>query len=347
MTRFLLWIEGIASWTGVILFLGLMIIGVGLVIWKLGDKSPKGFLSQILIAVIVLTCSIPLVSSITFIAENKAKTFALSEKKAELELIQTEAENEALRKERLALENENLVQSVTIGKLNEEINLLKNTRLSIEKFKEICEVALLEAELKNTDVKKQTLSTKYKKPNNISKGRTDTDILIIKTRNVIAKYGIDLNEIKIHEDNNKLYISNINLKNIGLVYPEQGKSTETIISEVREAVYDDKQQNTSTKVLNDRDSLRLINAKSEEFDNEWRKRVSQNPEQENAGLSQAVKKLGERFIEVILSPLGKEIVFEDSHNYNGVSIFEYIDGRVNSLEAEKSKKTQSASKNNH
>ena len=27
MTRFLLWIEGIASWTGVILFLGLMIIG--------------------------------------------------------------------------------------------------------------------------------------------------------------------------------------------------------------------------------------------------------------------------------------------------------------------------------
>lgn len=81
MTRFLLWIEGIASWTGVILFLGLMIIGVGLVIWKLGDKSPKGFLSQILIAVIVLTCSIPLVSSITFIAENKAKTFALSEKK--------------------------------------------------------------------------------------------------------------------------------------------------------------------------------------------------------------------------------------------------------------------------
>ena len=84
--------------------------------------------------------------------------------------------------------------------------MLKNAQLSIEKFEEICEVALLEAELNQTDVRKQTLMSENHTSliGNKYTGRKDKDILIIKTRNIIAKYGIDLSDVKVFESEEKL-----------------------------------------------------------------------------------------------------------------------------------------------
>ena len=334
MTKLFLFLEGIASWTGVIVSLALLIGVVVLIVWKLKAETIKGLIGQILIAVATLVFSFPLVGSITLIADNKVKSQTLSETSAELELIKMGVKNDNLLKENVALENEKLDQAITIKKLNEELTLLKNAQLSIEKFEEICEVALLEAELNQTDVRKQTLMSEEHTSliGNKYTGRTDKDILIIKTRNIIAKYGIDLSDVKVFESEEKLHISNITLKNVGLTYPKDKPGVQTIVSEIREEEYNAEGQRIKTTIINNADASRTIKIKEEEFENDWVQRISQAPESENTGLSQAVIELGKHFIAVILEPLGKEIVFEDEYNPEGVSIFRYLDDRVHEVE---------------
>ena len=334
MTKLFLFLEGIASWTGVIVSLALLIGVVVLIVWKLKAETIKGLIGQILIAVATLVFSFPLVGSITLIADNKVKSQTLSETSAELELIKMGVKNDNLLKENVALENEKLDQAITIKKLNEELTLLKNAQLSIEKFEEICEVALLEAELNQTDVRKQTLMSEkhISLIGNKYTGRTDKDILIIKTRNIIAKYGIDLSDVKVFESEEKLHISNITLKNVGLTYPKDKLGVQTIVSEIREEEYNAEGQRIKTTIINNADASRTIKIKEEEFENDWVKRISQDPESANTGLSQAVIELGKHFIAVILEPLGKEIVFEDEYNPEGVSIFRYLDDRVHEVE---------------
>lgn len=334
MAKLFLFLEGIASWTGVIVSLALLIGVVVLIVWKLKAETIKGLIGQILIAVATLVFSFPLVGSITLIADNKVKSQTLSETSAELELIKMGVKNDNLLKENVALENEKLDQAITIKKLNEELTLLKNAQLSIEKFEEICEVALLEAELNQTDVRKQTLMSEEHTSliGNKYTGRTDKDILIIKTRNIIAKYGIDLSDVKVFESEEKLHISNITLKNVGLNYPKDKPGVQTIVSEIREEEYNAEGQRIKTTIINNADASRTIKIKEEEFENDWVQRISQAPESENIGLSQAVIELGKHFIAVILEPLGKEIVFEDEYNPEGVSIFRYLDDRVHEVE---------------
>lgn len=334
MTKLFLFLEGIASWTGVIVSLALLIGVVVLIVWKLKAETIKGLIGQILIAVATLVFSFPLVGSITLIADNKVKSQTLSETSAELELIKMGVKNDNLLKENVALENEKLDQAITIKKLNEELTLLKNAQLSIEKFEEICEVALLEAELNQTDVRKQTLMSEEHTSliGNKYTGRTDKDILIIKTRNIIAKYGIDLSDVKVFESEEKLHISNITLKNVGLTYPKDKPGVQTIVSEIREEEYNAEGQRIKTTIINNADASRTIKIKEEEFQNDWVQRISQAPESANTGLSQAVIELGKHFIAVILEPLGKEIVFEDEYNPDGVSIFRYLDDRVHEVE---------------
>ena len=334
MTKLFLFLEGIASWTGVIVSLALLIGVVVLIVWKLKAETIKGLIGQILIAVATLVFSFPLVGSITLIADNKVKSQTLSETSAELELIKMGVKNDNLLKENVALENEKLDQAITIKKLNEELTLLKNAQLSIEKFEEICEVALLEAELNQTDVRKQTLMRENHTSliGNKYTGRKDKDILIIKTRNIIAKYGIDLSDVKVFESEEKLHISNITLKNVGLNYPKDKPGVQTIVSEIREEEYNAEGQRIKTTIINNADASRTIKIKEEEFQNDWVQRISQAPESENTGLSQAVIELGKHFIAVILEPLGKEIVFEDEYNPEGVSIFRYLDDRVHEVE---------------
>ena len=75
MTKLFLFLEGIASWTGVIVSLALLIGVVVLIVWKLKAETIKGLIGQILIAVATLVFSFPLVGSITLIADNKVKLY--------------------------------------------------------------------------------------------------------------------------------------------------------------------------------------------------------------------------------------------------------------------------------
>lgn len=326
-TRFLVWLENVGSWLLVGVFLAAFVGIVGLIMWKI-KKNTK--LAIILTAMGTLFCTIPLISTINLLTENKAKNLVISQKKEELKSLELQIENENLKKDKLELENVKLNQSLEIENLNNEIELLKSAQFSMNSLSNICEVALIETELKKTDVNKEKLNSVEGK--GIIADKIETEVLVITTHDINAKYGVDLNKVQIFEDNaGVLHVSGIETKYIG----SNKNISKPMLGEVREIEY--KRSNNGeyypnkTTVLYDKQSMQSVQKYTYKYETNFQERLSKGLE--NANMDDVVCKLAQNFIMLTLAPLNKEIIF-DSEDSEGISILDYLNEKIKNKELE-------------
>lgn len=319
--KFLNWLEQVGSWLLVAIFFALIVGAIVLIAFKVKERITAIILTSV--ACIVLM--IPAISSINLIVETKEKGMVISEKKAELENLKLEVEKEMLLKEKLELQNENLAKDATIRNLDDEIDLLKNTQLSMNNLNRICEMALLETQLKQTDVRKHVLDSEK----GIIADRVENEILVVTTHDINAKFGVDLKQVLVREGkDNQLIISGIKSKYIG----SDRNISDVKISEIREIKY--KNDLISNKsVLYDKANIQRANNYAQLYETEYQKRLSDGLE--SNFLDEAVVKLSQNFISVILAPLKKEISFENDSTEEGMPIFDYLNSEIEAKQKEK------------
>ena len=321
--RFLNWLEQAGSWLLVGVFIAALVVLIGLIIWKVQERIT----AVVLTTLSCILCLIPLVSSINILIETKIQGTAISEKKAELKSIEAQVENEILKKENLELQNEMMYKDIQLKNLDDEIDLLKNTQLSMNNLNRICEMALLETKLKSTDVRKEML--------NFDKGiiadRVENETLVITTHDINAKFGVDLKQVLVREgENNQLIISGIKSKYIG----SDKNISDVKVCEIREIKY--KNGLVSNKaILNDKESLQRANNYAQLYETEYQNRLSKGLESDF--MDDAVVKLSQNFISVILAPLKKEILFDNTTYSEGVPILEYLNNEIEEKQRQKIK----------
>lgn len=319
---FLNWIEQVGNWLLVGVSIGFLIVIVVLIVKSKLGKIP----ATILTSIGTLICAIPLVSTINMITETKAKTLVISEKKEELKSLKLQVENELIKKQNLELQNDNLNKDITIKNLDDEIDLLKNTQLSMNSLNQISEMNLLEAQLKQTDVRKELLRSEK----GTIADRVDTEVLVIATHDINAKFGVDLKTVLVKEGkDNQLIISGIKTKYTG----SDRNISDIKLSEIREVKYKN-DLITSTSVLNNKESIQRANNYAQLYETEYQKRLSDGLESNY--LDDAVVKLSQSFIRVILAPLKKDVSFNNSTE-EGVPILDYINNKIEDKQKDKIK----------
>lgn len=319
--KFMNWLEQFGSWLLVGVFIAALVVLIGLIIWKVQERIT----AVVLTTLTCILCFIPLISSINILVESKIKGTAISEKKAELKAIELQVENEIIKKQNLELQNESLYKDIQIKNLDDEIDLLKNTQLSMNNLNRICEMALLETQLKQTDVRKHVLDSEK----GIIADRVENEILVVTTHDINAKFGVDLKQVLVREGkDNQLIISGIKSKYIG----SDRNISDVKISEIREIKY--KNDLISNKsVLYDKANIQRANNYAQLYETEYQKRLSDGLE--SNFLDEAVVKLSQNFISVILAPLKKEISFENNSTEEGVPIFDYLNSEIEAKQKEK------------
>lgn len=314
-TQFLNWIESVSSRFFVGVCLVVMIGLIVLIAWKIKNR----ILAIIFTAASCILCSIPSNSSINSIIEAKARTLAISDKKEEIKNLKLQVENESLKKD-----NEN--QNIVIGNLSKQIDLYKNSQLNMNSFGNICEVALVEAKYNQTEVNKEQLTE--------IEGKSVNEVLVITTHDINAKYGVDLKEISIYEDEkNILHVSGIKSKYIG----SSKNETKNILKEIRKVEYKDGVI-SKVKVLNDKENMLKAQAYADEYENNYQERLSKGLE--NDFMNNVVIETVQNYIKITLSPLKKKIVFDKNKNSKGVPIADYLNKSIEKLEQEKQKALQ-------
>ena len=319
--RFLNWLSQVGSWLLVGVFIVALVVLVGLIIWKIQER----IIAIVLTTLACVLCLIPLVSSINILIETKVKGSVISEKKQELESLKLQVENEMIKKQNLELQNENLYKDIQIKNLDDEIDLLKNTQLSMNNLNRICEMALLETKLKTTDVRKQT----FKSDKGFIADRVENEVLVITTHDINAKFGVDLKKVLVREGNdNQLIISGIKSKYIG----SDKNISDVKLNEIREIKY--KKGLVSNKaILNDKENIQIANNYAQLYETEYQKRLSDGLESDF--LDEAIVKLAQNFITVILAPLKKEISFENNSTSSGFPILDYLNNEIENKQMEK------------
>lgn len=321
--RFLNRLEQMGSWLLVGVFLAALIVLIGLIIWKV-----QGRIAAVVLTVVAcIVCMIPLISSINILIESKIKGSTMAEKREQLKNLELQIENDMLQKQKLELENENLYKDIQIKNLDDEIDLLKNTQLSMNNLNRICEMALLETQLKSTDVRKETLNS----DKGIVADQIENEVLVITTHDINAKFGVDLKKVLVREGkNNELIISGIKSKYIG----SDKNISDVKLSEIREIKYKDGLISNKS-ILNDKGSLQRANNYAQLYETEYQKRLSDGLESDF--MDDAVIKLSQNFISVILTPLKKEISFDNSSKATGVPILDYLNNEIENKQKEKIK----------
>ena len=204
-----------------------------------------------------------------------------------------------------------------IKALREEIELLKSAELSMQSMSRICEMALLETSLKQIDVQKEPLTTK--KGAGILADTIVEESLVIQAHDINAKFGVDLRQVKVIEEENTLYISGIKAKYIG----SDKNITNHILSEIRKVEL--KGSSSTTTIFNSSADKELARQKEIDAENNFQKRLAKGLELKF--MDDAVVKLAENFITAILSPLKKSIVF--TSNDTGKPILEFLSNEIN------------------
>lgn len=313
---FLNWLSQSASWLLVGVLLVALLGVIGIIIWKLKEKSE---LAIVLAAGLSILITIPLVSTINFLVEQKARDVAISEKMTELESLKTQVENEFVKKENLEKENEILEQKLKLNSLNDEINLLKASQVSAMQFEKIAELALIKANIEQTKVWHELIGDEVKKGKGIIADFYDDKILVVNTYDIDAKIGIDFKNIKVKKINkNKIQVTGIVPKYVGA----SKNVKDNIIKEIRRNNYNKDGTLTGTIVENKAESIRNADSYEAKFDKEYQKSLEN---MENwSFLKDAVVSLGENFVTMIFGGIYKEIEFVDSSDETFLPMETYL-----------------------
>ena len=223
-----------------------------------------------------------------------------------------------------------------IANLNKELEAYKHAQLNLQSFSEIAELALFETQLDMTEYKNKTFEDKqdegyifgWGKNENKSYGK---EYLGVYTYKLNPKFGIDLKEVKVKEDGDKIIVGVIKNKYIGTPQFQQ----ETKLSEIRafekEKIEKDKYI-ANYKVLSDKKSLEHSHQLADQYRNEFQNRLSKGIE--TKFIDNAVINLSKNFITLILNPKfdKNHIEFTDTELEDGVPIMEYLSNKIKEKE---------------
>lgn len=314
------------------------IISIVLVLFFASTKLRKinAVLAIVLSTALSCILMIPLMTAFNSFVNKKVVNEVTDSQLAEIEARKTQikllaANQELKEKEKEILDNKINMQkqSIEISGLEDSLRVLQNTQLNMQSFKEILELGLLEANLKQTTLYRKQLS-------GISTGmglKADQyydEGLVILSHDIDAKFGVDLKKIKITVSKdfpNILWIKDIQPKFLGA-------SKNKHVKEVAEIRRVDIKNNIKTyNILNGQSEVKKANQYADLCEQEYQTRLSQGLE--TNFMNDAVLKLAENFIKLILSPLKKEIRFDSGRDGDTMSLEDYIETELKEIQAKR------------
>jgi hypothetical protein len=322
-------INSIKSATAVLIIAGGLIGIFAIVffsIFKLKEKN-----SNLAIAAsTILSCflMIPIISAFNNLVDIKIEGTSITARKAEIraqreEIKRLNAENRVKSLERDNLENKITMakQSIEIEALNDNIKLLENAELSFQSFQKILEVALLQTNLKQTLVRKEPIS-EAAKGLGLRADYSQDEVLVVITHDLTAKFGVDLNEVKIEKlDGDTVVISGIHSKFIGS-FPN---GIETPVKEVRRVNYKQGMVN-SIDIQNNARSVRSADEYASRYENEFQTKLTEGLELDF--MNEAVIQLAQNFLKIMLAPLYKNIKFDENERPGALSLMSHLQNEL-------------------
>jgi len=250
----------------------------------------------------------------TIIDEGKA---AIRAQKAEIERLIAENKVKLLEREKLDNEITIAKQSIEIEALNASNMLLNRARLSMQSFQQIAELALTQANLSQTLVRKEPVT-----PIEIGWGlKADyyyDEALVIIAHDINAKFGVDLREVKIAKaQNNSVVVSGIRPKFIGA---DQNES-KTLVKEIRRV--DNKfGVPYRVRIKDQRQDIVLADIKANQYELEFQKKLSEGMEM--TFMDNVIVQLAQNFIKIVLAPIYDNISFENTEMPEALPIMDYL-----------------------
>ena len=218
---------------------------------------------------------------------------------------------------------ENTIAKTTekIEDLNRNIELLKHAKLSIDNYRQIAELGLIRADIKQVLVHFDSVPDPPKDLIPPMTRFTDR-ILMVYTRSLTgAKFGIDLNELRVSKQKGNYVISGISAKYLGA---EKQGVTE-ILTEYRRTGYNKDGFENTIEVKKDRKFLPYVeNAKKK-----YKETIEESAGIEDIGsYNGAVVAQAQKYLRDILRPLCKNgedcIEFTDKELYSSYQLMEYL-----------------------
>jgi hypothetical protein len=299
-----------------------------LVMWaclfKIKNQQAAVVVSSVLCSLIM----IPLIISLNYYVKKRVAITILTEEENKVALLR--AENRTRTLERQRLENEVLIakQNIEIETLNRRNILLDRARLQLQGFQQIAELALTQANIKYNMVRKEPTSP-LEQGWNIRAEYYHDEVLVITSYDFIAKFGIDLKEVKIAKtDNNTVIVSGIRPKFIGA----SDWKRDNILREIRRVDYKYGQWYRS-RILDARQDNILAGIKEGQFDLEFNRKVREGFEL--AFMDDVIIQLAQNFIKIVLAPVYDNIIFENNDRREALPLMEFLEQELKESDEEK------------
>ena len=287
-------------------------------------RKRNASLAIIISTLLSCTLMVPVISSFNNLVKFKIEGAIIDGGRAEIRAQRAEIERLKAENRIRALERERLDNQITIAKqsiemeaLNDQIQLLEYAQLSMQSFQKILELALLQTNLKQTLVRKDPLNS----PSAGGWFGPDyyyDEVLVIVTHDIIAKFGVNLNEVRIALiDGNTAVVSGIRPTFIGT----SRNIADTLVKEIRRVNI---KNNTvdSVVVQNNRNAMQRADNYANSYETDFQTRLSEG--MELGFMDDAVIQLAENFIRVMLAPLYRNIRFDTVHRPNALPLMEYL-----------------------
>ena len=298
------------------------------------------YLAIIFSTVVSCVLMIPVITSFNNLVAIKIEGTIIDKGKAEIRAQRAEverliAENKVKMLEREKLDNEITLakQSIEIEALNASNMLLERAKLSMQSFQQIAELALTQANLSQTLVRKEPI-TPIETGWGLMADYYYDEVLVIIAHNINAKFGVDLKEIKIAKtQDNSVVVSGIRPKFIGANQNE----SKTLVKEIRRV--DNKfGAPYRVRIKDQRQDTILADIKADQYELEFQKKLSEGMEM--SFMDNVIVQLAQNFIKIVLAPLYKNIVFSNVDAPEALPLLDYLTKEINENNEEKYKLLQ-------
>ena len=307
--------------------------GIAFAVWLSLVKIENKHAAVITSSAICCLLMIPMIISVNYHLERKVFRDIINKEENQIALLK--AENKTRRLEKELLENEVQIakQSIAIENLNKKNMLLERARLQMQGFQQIAELALTQANIKHTLVRKEP-TAEIAKGWNIKAEYWHDEVLVVTTYDINAKFGVDLKAVKVTETaDNAVIVSGIRPKFIGTDKWER----DNIIKEIRRVDYKYGEW-FRTRILDARQHQILASVKEEQFDLEFNQRVRN--EMEFAFMDEAIIQLAQNFIKIVLAPIYDNITFDNVDRPNALHLMDFLSQELKESDEEKYKLLQ-------
>ena len=223
---------------------------------------------------------------------------------------------------------------VKIDSLAKELEAYKHAQFSIQGFTKIAEVALIKTDLKMVEYVNPGIKDSEAKKNILGQKTSvleGADYLGVFEFDLSPKYGINLKDVKVRDENGKISICGIKSYFIGSNIPSWNKK----ISEIRKVETERKNGilTQTHKILNDPDSRDLANKKAYEYYNEFARKFNNN--EKTAFLDTFTIDLGKEFLKTFLGGFYSQDKIEFVEDLeNGEPILDFLAMKIAEKEKE-------------